>query len=90
MGDLVGGAGGDASGDSSSQRSARPSVSEAPNRASPRSTSNTTRGPSVVVTPAGYPRVHDMLMAIGARVVTVDTSEFRKMDGGLTCLSLRF
>ncbi len=44
----------------------------------------------VVVTPAGYPRVHDMLTATGARVVTVDTSEFRRMDGGLTCLSLRF
>jgi len=43
-----------------------------------------------VITPDGYPRVRDLIAATGVRVVTVDTGEFRKMDGGLTCLSLRF
>ena len=27
---------------------------------------------------------------LGYPVLTVDTSEFRKIDGGLSCLSLRF
>jgi dimethylargininase len=26
----------------------------------------------------------------GYKTLTVDTSEFRKIDGGLSCLSLRF
>ena len=29
-------------------------------------------------------------LAIAGRVVTLDLSEFVKMDGGLTCLSLRY
>ncbi|MBL1188564.1 amidinotransferase, partial [Escherichia coli] len=27
---------------------------------------------------------------LGMPIVQLDTSEFKKMDGGLTCLSLRF
>ena len=31
-----------------------------------------------------------MLILLGMPIVQLDTSEFKKMDGGLTCLSLRF
>jgi len=30
------------------------------------------------------------LRALGYRLEVLDMSEFRKMDGGLSCLSLRF
>lgn len=43
-----------------------------------------------VIVPEGYPAVKDAVEALGYRVLTVDTSEFRKIDGGLSCLSLRF
>lgn len=43
-----------------------------------------------LITPAGFPWVRGELEALEAPIVEVDTSEFRKMDGGLTCLSLRF
>lgn len=43
-----------------------------------------------LITPAGYPRVHDAIGSLGLPLHVIDTSEFRKMDGGLTCLSLRF
>ncbi len=42
------------------------------------------------LTPAGFPRVRESLEALGAPVVELDVSEYRKMDGGLSCLSLRF
>ena len=40
--------------------------------------------------PSGHPETTRRLRDHGAAVVELDTSEFRKMDGGLTCLSLRF
>lgn len=43
-----------------------------------------------LITPAGYPRTRTKLETLGLPLVEIDTSEFRKMDGGLTCLSLRF
>ncbi len=43
-----------------------------------------------LIMPAGYPRTRERLQALGMPVIELDTSEFRKMDGGLTCLSLRF
>ena len=44
-----------------------------------------------VITPAGYPKTKAALEALGRyRVVECDTSEYRKVDGGLSCLSLRF
>jgi dimethylargininase len=43
-----------------------------------------------LITPLGYPSTLARLRELGLPVVVVDTSEFRKMDGGLTCLSLRF
>jgi len=39
---------------------------------------------------AGYPRLERKLQTMGYDVITLDMSEFRKMDGGLSCLSLRF
>jgi dimethylargininase len=38
--------------------------------------------------PEGCPRVRRDLGELGYEVVGVEMSEFRKMDGGLTCLSL--
>jgi dimethylargininase len=38
----------------------------------------------------GYPQLSAALRSRGCRLVHLDMSEFRKMDGGLSCLSLRF
>jgi dimethylargininase len=38
---------------------------------------------------AGYPRLLATLTARGYQVIALEMSEFRKMDGGLSCLSLR-
>ena len=43
-----------------------------------------------VLIPAGFPRLCTRLRDLGYAVVEVEMSEFRKMDGGLSCLSLRF
>ncbi len=43
-----------------------------------------------LIMPAGFPDTFKRLQALGEPVIELDTSEFRKMDGGLTCLSLRF
>jgi dimethylargininase len=43
-----------------------------------------------VLLPAGYPGVEELLRNAGDTLLTLDMSEFRKMDGGLSCLSLRF
>jgi dimethylargininase len=43
-----------------------------------------------VLTPAGYPTIRAKIEALGLPTLQVDTSEFRKLDGGLSCLSLRF
>lgn len=43
-----------------------------------------------VLIPAGFPRLCARLRGLGYTVVEVEMSEFRKMDGGLSCLSLRF
>jgi len=37
----------------------------------------------------GFPLLESALTKLGYRVVTLEMSEFRKMDGGLSCLSLR-
>jgi dimethylargininase len=42
-----------------------------------------------IVFPAGFPRTRSRLMEAGFELVELDMSEFRKMDGGLSCLSLR-
>ena len=43
-----------------------------------------------VIVPEGYPAVLKAVQDAGYKTLTVDTSEFRKIDGGLSCLSLRF
>lgn len=43
-----------------------------------------------VIMAAGNPRLESAIRALGYPVVTLDMSEFRKMDGALTCLSLCF
>ncbi|HJO92484.1 MAG TPA: arginine deiminase family protein [Victivallales bacterium] len=43
-----------------------------------------------VIIPEGYPRTLEAVNKAGYETIIVDTSEFRKIDGGLSCLSLRF
>jgi dimethylargininase len=43
-----------------------------------------------VLVPAGNPRTRALIASAGYDVLEVDVSEFRKLDGGLSCLSLRF
>jgi dimethylargininase len=43
-----------------------------------------------LLVPAGFPRVRRKLERLGLPILEIATSEMRKMDGGLTCLSLRF
>jgi dimethylargininase len=40
--------------------------------------------------PAGFPSARNKLKGLGLEILEVDMSEFRKMDGGPTCLSIRF
>ena len=43
-----------------------------------------------VIIPAGYPGTNQQIKDAGYKTIEVDVSEFRKLDGGLSCLSLRF
>lgn len=43
-----------------------------------------------VIVPAGFPKTQAAIEAAGYKTLSVDVSEFRKIDGGLSCLSLRF
>jgi dimethylargininase len=43
-----------------------------------------------VIMPSGYPVTNKLIQNLGYQVIEVDTSEFRKLDGGVSCLSLRF
>jgi len=43
-----------------------------------------------VIVPKGYPMIEAAIEALGYKTLIVDTSEYRKLDGGLSCLSLRF
>ena len=43
-----------------------------------------------VLMPAGFPRLEEHLARRGYIPLPLEVSEFRKMDGGLSCLSLRF
>ena len=51
---------------------------------------NTVRVNDRVLIAAGAPALEQALNDLAYTVVVVDISEFRKMDGGLSCLSLRF
>ncbi len=43
-----------------------------------------------VLIPMGYPKARATIEGAGYKIKEVDVSEFRKLDGGLSCLSLRF
>lgn len=43
-----------------------------------------------VLLPAGRPKIKAAIEAAGYELICLDTSEFEKLDGGLSCLSLRF
>jgi dimethylargininase len=43
-----------------------------------------------VLVPAGFEKTRDRIEAHGYDTLAVDVSEFQKLDGGLSCLSLRF
>lgn len=43
-----------------------------------------------VIVPEGFLRVKSKIEQAGYKTISVDVSEFRKLDGGLSCLSLRF
>ena len=51
---------------------------------------NCVRVNDAVLLAAGYPQMSAALSRGAWRVLTLEMSEFRKMDGGLSCLSLRF
>ncbi|MCK5316239.1 MAG: hypothetical protein KAJ53_13990 [Anaerolineales bacterium] len=43
-----------------------------------------------LITPKGFPKTKKQLESLGLLIIELDVSEARKMDGGLTCMSLRF
>jgi len=43
-----------------------------------------------LLTPKGFPGTKGKLLDAGFEVIEMDTSELQKMDGGLSCMSLRF
>ena len=51
---------------------------------------NCVRVNDVVFVADGYPRTHGMLRRAGYSLELLNMSEYAKMDGGLSCLSLRF
>jgi len=51
---------------------------------------NCVRVNEYVLIPAGFPDLARALIQRGFKLLPLDVSEFRKMDGGLSCLSLRF
>ena len=43
-----------------------------------------------VLVPKGFPKTKNKIERLGYPTIEVDVSEFRKLDGGLSCLSLRY
>lgn len=43
-----------------------------------------------VLVPAGYPNAAEDIRRAGYQTIELEMSEFQKLDGGLSCLSLRF
>ena len=43
-----------------------------------------------ILVPLGFPKTREAIRDAGYVTMEVDVSEFRKLDGGLSCLSLRF
>ena len=51
---------------------------------------NTIRFNNLVLLPAGFPKTRSRLVAAGFTVREIGNSECAKLDGGMSCLSLRF
>jgi dimethylargininase len=51
---------------------------------------NTIRFNDLVLMPAGFPRTRDAIAAAGFAVREIGNTECAKLDGGMSCLSLRF
>jgi dimethylargininase len=51
---------------------------------------NTIRFNDLVLMPAGFPKTRDAIAAAGYAVREIGNSECAKLDGGMSCLSLRF
>jgi dimethylargininase len=43
-----------------------------------------------LLTPKGFPKTREQLETLSMPIIELDTSEVQKMDGGLTCMSIRF
>jgi dimethylargininase len=43
-----------------------------------------------ILVPDGFPKTRKKIEKAGYETISLDLSEFRKIDGGLSCLSLRF
>ena len=52
--------------------------------------SNTLYINGALIMPAAFPRTRSRLETLGQPIIELDVSEVQKMDGGLTCMSLRF
>jgi dimethylargininase len=42
-----------------------------------------------LIMPKGFPKTRARLLHLGLNIIELDVSEVQKMDGGLTCMSLR-
>jgi dimethylargininase len=51
---------------------------------------NCVRVNDYVLVAAGYPLFDETLRSAGYKTIALEMTEFQKMDGGLSCLSLRF
>ena len=51
---------------------------------------NSLRINDYVLTPKGFPKTKSSIEKLGYQIIELEMSEFQKMDGGLSCLSLRF
>jgi dimethylargininase len=43
-----------------------------------------------VIIAEGYPRTREAIESLGYDTIALEMSEYRKLDGGLSCLSLRW
>ncbi len=51
---------------------------------------NSLRINDYVLIPKGFPKTKASIEKLGYQIIELEMSEFQKMDGGLSCLSLRF
>lgn len=51
---------------------------------------NSLRINEYVIIPKGYPNLNKQIQNYNFKILELEMSEFEKMDGGLSCLSLRF